>query len=866
MSLLLAAALCLLWPVSPVRAGLSVQVVGGVLRAVLSDGEAVEIGCLNGSITVNDRSPDTGSAACGSIVGVLVTGSSEVDVLDLRRLNAADFPALGSVRVTAAAGNDIIYASPFVDVLDGGPGDDTYVGADKFDKVDNSLGQDYYLEATLPLETAAGAPVVDAASSPQDPDAPGLEARIEALNFDADAALTGVYQIPPDPIGAAGPSHILSVVNSSIQWFTKSATLQYSQRLGSNGSTHLGSFFEPLVPVNRLYDPKAIYDQYAGRFLVLALERQDDGLGDPVDSSRILLAVSDDSDPNGTWYYHAINSNITINGRPTWADYPGFAVDEEVVYITNNMFTFTGPPCSRCYSSSLLWIVAKQAFYSGEAASVTVHDPAASVNPPVVATTMQPAHIFGDAPAGVGTWLLRAGFAGGNQEFLSIIRVDNPLATPSFTHTYISMGDIEDSSTPLGDAPQRGTAILVETNDRRALHAVWRDNSLWATFQISVVGSGDPGEVTAHWVKVNTSNLSTPNLADQGNAGGEDIASGTFTFFPSIAVDQCGNMGLGFAASASTIYPGAYYSARYASDPPGILQPSAALAAGQDYYYRAFDGTRNRWGDYSGIALDPIGEATFWIYNEYALTRGTVLPQYPTQDGRWGTRWGSFLSGIDFGDLPAAYLQTLNGDDGARHCMSSLKLGAAADADPDGQESAAAQGDNDDGVVATGNWSDGSGDLLVTVSGGSACLSAWLDYWDGTSFGADDDFYDPGEQIFERTALTTGTTPLSFSLPVGAASGGQEFFGRFRLVPDLDGDGDCTDQAEIFATGLESGGEVEDYRFTFDPTAVSVSAFQASPLPGSFRFLWSVWLWVGISCLFALYILGRRAAERGRRS
>ncbi len=866
--LLAAAGLSLLWPVLPARADLSVQVDNGVLTAVLTEGEAVEITCLNGSITVNDQPPDNGLAVCSSIIGVVVTGSNDMDVIDLRQLGAADFPALSSVRVEAGAGNDILYASPFVDVLDGGPGDDTYVGTDKMDKADNSQGQDYYLEATLPLDAAAGASAVDPVSSPQQLEAPGLQNQIEAINFNTDAALTGIYQIPPDPIGAAGPAHVLSVVNSSIQWFTKSGALQNSQRLGSNGTTYMGSFFAPLVPVNRLYNPKAIYDQHAGRFLVVALERQDDELGDPVDSSRILLAVSDDSDPNGTWSYHAINSNITISGDPTWADSPGFSIDEEAVYISNNMFTYADINGNRFYRGTLLWIVAKQPFYSGGAASVTVHDPAASVTPPVAATTMQPAHIFGNPPAGVGTWLVRTGFAGGNQEFLSIIRVDDPLGTPSFSHAFVSMGDIEDPFTALPDAPQRGTAIKVATNDRRSLHAVWRNNSLWATFQILDVGGVDPGEVTSHWVRVDTNTLVAPTLADQGNARGEDIAAGTFTFFPSIAVDQCGNMGLGFAASAPTIYPGAYYSARYASDAPGTLQPSAALAAGRDYYNRAFNGTLNRWGDYSGIALDPTGEATFWVYNEYALTRGTVLLQYPGQDGRWGTRWGSFLSGIDFGDLPAAYSQSLNGNDGARHCMSSLTLGAAVDADPDGQESATAQGDNDDGVVATGNWSDGSGNLLVQVSGGNACLSAWLDYWDGTSFGANNAFTDPGEQIFDRQALAAGVTPLSFALPLGAASGspGPEFFGRFRLVPDQDGDGDCTDQAAISVTGLESGGEVEDYRFSFDPTAVNVSAFQASPLPGDFRFLGSVWLLVGICCPFALYILWRLAVRRSQRS
>jgi len=198
--LLAAAGLSLLWPVLPARASLSAQVINGVLTAVLTGGEAVEITCLNGSISVNDQPPDNGPAVCSSIVGVVVTGSNDMDVIDLRQLGAADFPALSSVRVEARAGNDILYASPFVDVLDGGPGDDTYVGADKMDKADNSQGQDYYLETTLPLDAAAGASAVDPVSSTQQPEAPGLQTQIEAINFNTDAALTGIYQIPPDPM------------------------------------------------------------------------------------------------------------------------------------------------------------------------------------------------------------------------------------------------------------------------------------------------------------------------------------------------------------------------------------------------------------------------------------------------------------------------------------------------------------------------------------------------------------------------------------------------------------------------------------------------------------------------------------------
>lgn len=66
----------------------------------------------------------------------------------------------------------------------------------------------------------------------------------EGINFNQNASLTGYYQIPPDPIGAAGSNHLVSVVNSSIEWFTKAGVKQNSQRLGRNSGGIVGSFLQ----------------------------------------------------------------------------------------------------------------------------------------------------------------------------------------------------------------------------------------------------------------------------------------------------------------------------------------------------------------------------------------------------------------------------------------------------------------------------------------------------------------------------------------------------------------------------------------------------------------------------------------------
>jgi len=460
---------------------------------------------------------------------------------------------------------------------------------------------------------------------------------IEGINFDENAANTGYYQIPPDPIGAAGPDHLVSVVNSTIEWFTKAGVTENSQSLQS--------FFSPVSPLTLTFDPKVIYDQYTDRFVVVTLEQVEAGTNpNPGNISRILLAVSDDSDPNGTWYFHAINAKTVISSVERWADYPGFAVDEEAIYVTTNMFAFAG--ASTTTSAVRLWIINKGlgsgGFYDGGTASVNVYNPYAGGG---TATTTQPTHIFGsNFPSSVGTFLVSySGLTSGGNEFVQVVRVDNPLGSPTFSPQYVNIGNIEGPSFPaLPDAPQSGTAIGIEVNDRRALHAVWRDTMLYLVAEILPNSGPDASQTTAHWWKLNTSNLNSISLNDQGNVGGEDIATGTYTFFPSIAVDSTGNMAIGFSASASTIYPGAYYTGRLSTDPPGTVQGSEVVRAGLDYYIRTF-GTpgfdRNRWGDYSGISVDPADGLTFWVYNEYALTRGTA---FGGEDGRWGTAFGSF--------------------------------------------------------------------------------------------------------------------------------------------------------------------------------------------------------------------------------
>lgn len=503
--------------------------------------------------------------------------------------------------------------------------------------------------------------VVSAPPSDQAVMLPTLSATIgtafEGFGFDDNPSVNSAIFIPPDPMAAAGTDRLVAVVNTMIEMRDKAGTSLVPFKSLKDFFSPLGGF--PTTLETFTFDPKVIYDQFEDRFLVVDLERTDatDSVG-ALDESRILLAVSKTATPAtltaSDWYFHVIDSKTTI-GDPHWADYPGFEVDEEAVYITANMFSFDN--FGGGMGGVRLWIVDKgvvSGFYGGGAATVTVHDPYAGGG---FASTTMPAHVFGagGVPGGagdIGTFLVS--YSGitiggpGAAESVQVVRVDDPLGGsggPVFTQEFVTVGDLEDVGGAFGfpdlpDAPQLGCTELIEVNDRRALDAVWRDDALWFTTTINPNIGPDMGQATAHWFKLSTAAVpgGAMTLADQGDIGGEDIAAMTTTSFPSVAVNSAGDAKFGFSASAPTIFAGAYVTGRDAADPPGTVRRSETVKVGEDVYHRIFTGTKNRWGDYSGISLDPTDDRIFWVFNEFAdLSESSQCEN----DGRWGTAYAS---------------------------------------------------------------------------------------------------------------------------------------------------------------------------------------------------------------------------------
>ena len=161
------------------------------------------------------------------------------------------------------------------------------------------------------------------------------------------------------------------------------------------------------------------------------------------------------------------------------------------------------------------------------------------------------------------------------------------------------------------------------------------------------------------------------------------------------------------------------------------------------------------------------------------------------------------LAGYDYGDLPDSFATTdLAG--GPNHLISpTLYLGSRVDPEGDGQPSPNADGDDanpsglddEDGINFDTPLIPGEIATITVLAVGSGNFSGWLDFNGSGQFG-------PGERVFTNTALSPGSTVLSFTVPATATPGNTG--ARFRY----------TSGSLTAPTGPALDGEVEDYLVT----------------------------------------------------
>jgi len=414
--------------------------------------------------------------------------------------------------------------------------------------------------------------------------------------------------IPPDTMGAAGPNHLVSLLNSDFGVFSKSGTLLQKVSL-QNFWASLGTAAGE--PANFPFDTKILYDQYSGRFVAITLG------GKSAPGSWVMIAVSSTADPTVTWNKWAIDADED-NGVQTGnsADFPGLGVDAFNVYVTANMFSGIGVG-----RYSKVWVIPKPRLLAGG-------NPLAwseFSDPPGSDFTMQPAHTFGTP--GAEYFLFE-----GSINSLAVAWMDNTAGTPVWHPPSQVQVTSYTSTNTLPGAPQLGNDNTISTSDTRLLNTVFRNGSVWT---VHTVAGPATTKTEVAWYRIDPS---AGTVLSQGR-----ISDPTrWYYYPSIGVNQNGVAAIGFSGSSPAEYAGGYYTV--IRPPYGMPDPVSLLKSGEAPYYKTGQtmgipggGTENRWGDFSATVVDPTDDVTFWTLQEYAQT-----PDGITGGSRWGTWWGKF--------------------------------------------------------------------------------------------------------------------------------------------------------------------------------------------------------------------------------
>ncbi len=378
---------------------------------------------------------------------------------------------------------------------------------------------------------------------------------------------------PPDPEIAVGPNHVVLVVNGEIRFRTHAGTSTFAQAIaGSSG------FWGSVGATSFVFDPVALYDVHSERFIVVAAE-----LWNEYASSAINLAVSDDSDPNGTWYKYRLD----VSSYGGFLDFPNLGVDANAIYVAADFFGASANPTRANY----IFVIPKAPTLTGAPASISG-----------VRTATSPRSLGNcknyDAAAPAQYF---PGIASSSS--IRLHAVTNPLGTPSLSTYSLTVP----SFTYPPKATQMGTSNLADTVDWRIKNSVYRNGSLWICHTI-----GQNSTARVRWYQVLMRGWPTSGLLPQlAQSGTLNYGVGEHTWFPDIHVDDYGNAVLVFNRSSSTQYISIQRAIRRSSDPAGTFQAPVTLQVSTS------PEEGDRWGDYSGVDEQPNQPGVFWTHAEY---------------------------------------------------------------------------------------------------------------------------------------------------------------------------------------------------------------------------------------------------------
>jgi hypothetical protein len=438
------------------------------------------------------------------------------------------------------------------------------------------------------------------------PDRPGNQPSVSApsLFFQNNAAGmdNNVFGgSPPDPGGIAGENHFVQTVNSSWMGIYRKSDL--AQLRTTNLQTFFGSG-------RGVFDPHMTLDYATRRYAVVA-----------TDGTDIHLGVSRTTDPMGGWCTYRLGG-LNADNPGGLADYPLFAFNS-ALYISVTEYNR-----DRQFTGNRMIIIGRQGLLNcggigvGFYANLTFP----GTNDRVGAIAPVSSSFGRDFLPGLDRWV--ASHAGGGQD-ITLFEYHTDTGLRSYR-----MPSQAYAAPP--DAAQRDSGNRIDTGDSRIFHATealikdgFGESHITFALTSACTFGGDPTvSACLEWFRIRTFCVGNPScdevIEEQGIFG---FGTNTFTFFPSVAMDVARNIVYNFSFSGTNFHPSAGSLAR------GYNSYSGSYF--QDFGTHVYNvGNPARWGDYSSIFLDPVGQnpgRTFW-----SSTQTTIA----------NDRWGTNISGI----------------------------------------------------------------------------------------------------------------------------------------------------------------------------------------------------------------------------
>jgi IPT/TIG domain len=439
----------------------------------------------------------------------------------------------------------------------------------------------------------------------------GELAAIAAVGSSGNTAVT----TPADPSIAAGPSNVVEAVNSAL--------FVYARTGGTPTAFGINTMINNVSSGWAVRYPHVVYDPSSGRFILMVLEFDVATCG-----SQVVMMVSQ-ANPLLPWTARGtlgIDSLLQPPSGGKWVLGDVSLALTATLVVESSDYQACTPGTLGAFAASQTDEIQRADLVGG---TMTVNSVAFQAGGPI---GVQPV---------MGLGLTTVAYEIANDANCSAVQA-NTVAVFTITGTpdsknvsnacsaaTSSFAESSGSSAPPA-APQGGTPATLQTHDDRFLDAVWQNNVLWAAGNTGCTPSGD--STTRACLNVVHATATTAGAVSGGVQLTPEGVSGSYLYYPSLAVDTAGDVIVTFDESSSStpesmmlasITGGSTWSSSFATldTSTTTYSPSGCTSCG--------------WGDYSGAVQDALHPTDVWVVSED--THANTEPGCATPNSCWDT-------------------------------------------------------------------------------------------------------------------------------------------------------------------------------------------------------------------------------------